>query len=272
MKLSNWWNKLLFRLHNGSEKDSVLNNPLIQNQISSLKKLVKKTTGLDFDFSADNFAQYAKEIVEFYETILALMPEHVYWKDRNGFYLGCNNGVAKSAGLKDRKEIVGKTDWDMVWFKHAEAYRKIDEQAFRTGKEVIFEEPLTNVAGEKIIFLSNKVPLKNSHGMPIGILAVSTNITKLKEIEVSLRLAKEQAEAANQAKSDFLAMMTHELRTPLNVVLGMTQLMQSEGCSESQRQEYLKTISTSGKSLLGLINDILDFSKAQSGKLQIREE
>lgn len=238
----------------------------------AFQQLAKKTTGLTLDYPAENIIQYTMDIIDFYENILALMPEHVYWKDLHGIYLGCNEGVAKSAGLKNRKDIVGKTDWEMVWVAEAERYNNNDKHVIATGESFVSEEAMQKVNGEKVLLLSNKVPLKNSGGKIIGILGISINITKLKETEASLRQAKEEAEEANRAKSEFLAMMTHELRTPLNVIMGMVQIMQKDTCTEEQRQEYFNTIMRSSKSLLGIINDILDFSKAQSGKLQVIPE
>ena len=89
-----------------------------------------------------------------------------------------------------------------------------------------------------------------------------------KRAEVELLRTKEVAEAANRAKSDFLATMSHEIRTPMNGVLGFTQLLQHSELSP-QQQDFVTSIRSSAESLLRVINDVLDFSKIESGHMEI---
>jgi PAS domain S-box-containing protein len=94
------------------------------------------------------------------------------------------------------------------------------------------------------------------------IVGFRLNITELVE-------ARRQAEAANLAKSRFLATMSHELRTPMNGVMGMAQLLAEPGVDEAERIDYARTILSSGQALLTLLNDVLDFSKIEAGHLEI---
>jgi signal transduction histidine kinase/ActR/RegA family two-component response regulator len=105
-------------------------------------------------------------------------------------------------------------------------------------------------------------------GEPPRFVAIVRNIAERKLMEQNLIEAKEEAEQANHAKSEFLSSMSHELRTPLNAVIGFAQLLQSESNLSPQQQENVEDILKAGRLLLELINEVLDLSRIEAGKLE----
>ncbi len=105
-----------------------------------------------------------------------------------------------------------------------------------------------------------------------SVLWVARDISDRKQTEIELQHAKEAAEAANKAKSQFLAAMSHELRTPLNSILGFSQIMYDDTSCIGENRECLEIINKSGQHLLQLINDVLEMSKIEAGKIKLNEK
>lgn len=125
--------------------------------------------------------------------------------------------------------------------------------------------------GERVwVSWANK-PILNEQGELIEILSVGTDATERKRSEAALKQAKEAAEVANRAKSEFLSKMSHELRTPLNAILGFTQVLARDSSLNQEQQEQLEIINRSGEHLLTLINDVLEMSKIEAGRITLNE-
>ena len=139
---------------------------------------------------------------------------------------------------------------------------------YARAKGILFESVHTRKDG-------SRVPVEvNSRGVIIAgremLLSVIRDIRSRKEAELTLRRAKEDAERASQAKSEFLAAMSHELRTPLNAIMGFSQVLERAyfGPLTAKQKEYVTDIYESGRYLLSLINDILERAKIEAGKME----
>lgn len=124
---------------------------------------------------------------------------------------------------------------------------------------------------DRVRYISASASLQeNPEGKKTIMMGINRDITEERELESWLRKAKEEAIAANTAKSNFLANMSHEIRTPMNAILGMLHLVKRTSLT-SQQDDYVSKAQISAKSLLGLINDVLDFSKVDAGKLELEK-
>lgn len=110
----------------------------------------------------------------------------------------------------------------------------------------------------------------NEWGQATRIICSAIDVTMLLAQQKLLEQSSEEAEEANKTKSEFLAKMSHEIRTPMNAIIGMSHLMADTELSPRQ-QDYLDSVSTAAKNLLGVINDILDFSKIEAGHFELDE-
>jgi PAS domain S-box-containing protein len=127
-------------------------------------------------------------------------------------------------------------------------------------------------SGEPIFCDWFVTPLTDEKKNIVGIAAMALDITDKKNNELAILKSKEEAEKANQAKSDFLSNMSHELRTPLNAILGFTQLLKYERTLTEKQQSHVGEISSAGNLLLELVNQILDLARIEKGHLQLSME
>jgi PAS domain S-box-containing protein len=204
---------------------------------------------------------------DYVHRIIEHIPCFIYWKDKDSVYQGCNEPFAKVAGVSHPKDIVGKTDYELVWGStEAETYRKSDQAAFEGKALINIEETQQQADGKNVIVLASKVPYRDTDGNIIGVLGIYTDITERKQQEKELTLAKERAEAANQAKTEFLENMRHDIRTPLTGIIGFAKIIQDEAKSP-KIEEYTDNLTASSQALLDLLNEVLETVSVTSGEI-----
>jgi PAS domain S-box-containing protein len=187
-------------------------------------------------------------------------------KDLDGRYLLVNRRWGEILDLTE-EEVVGRTDAEIFPPDQALDYRRNDLQVLQTRQPLTIEEHAV-IDGERRTFLAVKFPIIDRDGQARAVCGISTDITELKRIQAELHEARQQADAANRAKTQFLANMSHEIRTPMNAILGFAYLaLQAD--PPPRLADYLQKIQSAAKGLLGIINEILDFSKIEVGKLTL---
>ncbi len=197
----------------------------------------------------------------------------IYIKDKDGQYQFINQKFEKLFKISN-DVIVGKTDHDLFPSEKADIFYANDQRALASDTPIEFEEIVPHDDGNHT-YISVKFPLRHVSGKVYAICGISTDITARKKAEDQLKIAKNEAEAANKAKSTFLASMSHDLRTPLNAIIGFSGMMQAKtfgSLGDIHYEQYADDIHSSGSLLISLINDVLDLSKIEAGKYELAEE
>ena len=176
-------------------------------------------------------------------------------------------------------QMKGKVAINPVWRFVNENYEALPIENYPINQIISQKQPIKNfIMGIKrpdntrtIWLLLNGFPVFDYHGELTEVVTSFIEITEMKILEIELTKAKDQAEAANRAKSNFLMNMSHEIRTPLNGIIGFTDLLMKSNLDKNQL-EYMNTVNESATILAEIVNNILDFSKIESGKLELNIE
>ncbi len=203
------------------------------------------------------------------DTVVMTVDEGITLSDESGRFEIFNSKMEELTGYS--KEEANRGEFTELLYPDPDEQKKgIDRlgEVVEKGFVQDVETSIVTKSGEeKTLLISTRIVHVKDKVM---YLSAYRDITSRKRFEEELKKAKESAESATIAKSQFLATMSHEIRTPMNGVIGMTDLLMQSELNPEQR-EYTEIIRTSGETLLTLINDILDFSKIESGKLDMEK-
>ncbi|HBF34892.1 TPA: hypothetical protein DDW35_10065 [Candidatus Sumerlaeota bacterium] len=207
------------------------------------------------------------------ELILNAAGEGIYGVDREGKATFVNPEAARLLGYEP-SELHDQLQHDVIHHSHPDGSPYAKENcpiyaSFTDGiARSVSDEVFWRKDGTCFPVEYTSTPELGPDGYPTGAVVVFRDITARKQAEAE-RIARESAEEANRAKSQFVANMSHEIRTPMNAILGFAQLLERDPSLSSSQVEQVHTITRSGEHLLKLINDILDMSKIESGRTTI---
>ena len=208
------------------------------------------------------------ESEEKYRHLVETSQDIIWSCDAEGHITFVNQAVKQIYGYEP-EEMIGCSFSDFL------APGQIDrswelQQCLLTGDAVFQYESIVLGKDGRLIDVNTKAIARfDAEGNITGTTGTTSDITERKQAGIALQKAKEEADRANKAKSEFLSNMSHELRTPLNAILGFTQLLARSAALSADQQQYLGIISRSGEHLLELINNILQMSKIEVGLVTV---
>ncbi len=200
------------------------------------------------------------------EALVASVNEVIFEFDRDGVYKNVW-ATDESRLLVPREQLIGKKLTEILEKDAGRNLLEMCRRVLRTGRGESLEYFLP-IQGRDYWWLSRINPVRSPTGPAKSVCMTALDITEQKRKEVELLRAKESAEQASRAKSEFLANISHEFRTPMNGIIGMTELVM-DGPLNAEQKEYLGLVKSSSDSLLEMLNDILDLSKVEAGKLDL---
>ena len=209
------------------------------------------------------------------QALMDNIPDAIYFKDTQSRFTRVNRH-APYRGNNAPADVVGKTDFDFFIEEHARAAYEDEQRIMRTGQPMIDKVEQETYPDGSVTWLSTtKVPILDGAGRVTGLVGISRDISERKRAEeeriqfIREQAAREEAEAANRVKDEFLATVSHELRTPLTAILGWANLLRAGQVGEDSATTALETIERNARAQAQLIDDLLDVSRIITGKLRL---
>jgi PAS domain S-box-containing protein len=239
--------------------------------------IASAVSGLAFFLTTANHERIEQALRESelrFRELAELLPEIVFETDKRGRLIFLNQQGLTTTGYTEEDLRAGLTALDMIVPEDRQAVRD-NIAAVMSGRDLGHNEYLgRRKDGSAFPVIVHSTPVFRDDAV-VGLRGTVIDITGRKKAENEIIRAKQDAELASRAKSEFLAAMSHELRTPLNAIIGFSDMIKTETLGPVDNPHYkgyIKDINESGLHLLALINDILDLAKIESGKDDLAEE
>jgi len=197
------------------------------------------------------------------------VPFQMWLKDTDSRYIAINKPFMDYFSINHENEIIGKNAID-IWDNETANHFMDEDKKVMQSLELCSVEELVDFKHKSVWFEIFRAPIIGQDGKILGTTGIARDINNRKNAEKELQLAVQTAEAANEAKSKFLAIMSHEIRNPLSAVVGMVRMLYEAGI-KGPNSKLVENIKISSDHLLTIINDILDFSKIESGEMFLEE-
>ena len=207
-----------------------------------------------------------RESEERYRGLVESQEELIVRRDREGRVSFMNDAVAECFGVR-REDVIGRPLEPEVDQADLLAAQQLRGKLLHPPYRIRYDQRVYTRDGWRWISWEDYA-IRDDKGQVREIQSIGRDVTDRKLAEENLKTARDEAQAANRAKSSFLATMSHEIRTPMNGIIGMTNLLLDSELTPEQ-QDYALAVRDSGEALMALINDILDYSKIEAGRLEL---
>ncbi|MFN3630064.1 MAG: ATP-binding protein, partial [Casimicrobiaceae bacterium] len=195
--------------------------------------------------------------------LLELSPQPISMIDIHRRYISVNKAWEDFTGRR-RADVIGTEVGHFMPSAERAIHEAQDQRLLSEGGRLRYETQLLHSDGQRRDMVVTKVMVRDEHGEPTGILATLMDVSEFRDAERATREARDVAEEASRAKSEFVANMSHELRTPLQSILGFSELGMMRGRDQPKLMSMFTDIHASGQRMLALVNDLLDVSKIES--------
>lgn len=211
--------------------------------------------------------QELRESKNMLNNVLNTIPVRVFWKDRNGVFLGCNQLFAEDVGKSNPEEVIGLDDYDIGSVEQADLYRNDDQYVMQSGQAKInYEEPRVTTEGNLTWLTTSKIPLRDSNGEVYGILGTYDDISARKETEKQLEAYTAELERSNRELQEFAYVASHDLQEPLRKIQTFGDRLQQKYRAEldESAQDYIERMQSAAARMQSLIVDLLTFSRVRT--------